>query len=102
MYSWSSAWTTQGKYITCHLLCHQTLTDAHSNYASTEKGDASSSICLSQISLLSNWNKGDNFHRPCSLKYLFKKRDAKPRLIRWDLLLQDFDIKICDKKKTEN
>ncbi|GJS61576.1 reverse transcriptase domain-containing protein [Tanacetum coccineum] len=33
------------------------------------------------------------------LKYLFSKQDAKPRLIRWVLLLQGFDIEIKDKKR---
>nr|GFA12535.1 DNA-directed DNA polymerase [Tanacetum cinerariifolium] len=36
------------------------------------------------------------------LKYLFSKQDAKPRLIRWVLFLQEFDIIIRDKKGTEN
>ncbi|GJS38101.1 reverse transcriptase domain-containing protein [Tanacetum coccineum] len=37
-----------------------------------------------------------------ALKYLFSKQDTKPRLIRWVLLLQGFDIKIKDKKWVEN
>ncbi|XP_073033706.1 uncharacterized protein [Primulina eburnea] len=37
-----------------------------------------------------------------ALKYLLNKKEAKPRLIRWILLLEEFDIEIVDCKGTEN
>ena len=36
------------------------------------------------------------------LKYLLSKKEAKPRLIRWVLFLQEFDLEIKDKKDSEN
>nr|GEY86321.1 reverse transcriptase domain-containing protein [Tanacetum cinerariifolium] len=35
-------------------------------------------------------------------KYLLAKQDAKPRLLNWIFLLQEFDIIIRDKKRAEN
>ena len=33
-----------------------------------------------------------------AIKYLMEKKEAKPRLIRWVLLLQEFDLEVKDKK----
>ena len=37
-----------------------------------------------------------------AIKYLMEKKDAKPRLIKWVLLLQEFDIEIKGKKGSDN
>nr|GEZ91661.1 reverse transcriptase domain-containing protein [Tanacetum cinerariifolium] len=37
-----------------------------------------------------------------ALEYLFNKQNAKPRLLRWVLLLQEFDFTVRDKKGAEN
>ena len=36
------------------------------------------------------------------IKYMISKKDTKPRLIRWILLLQEFDLEIKNMKWTEN
>ncbi|XP_027368263.1 uncharacterized protein LOC113874230 [Abrus precatorius] len=37
-----------------------------------------------------------------ALKYLLSKQDAKPRLLRWILLPQEFELEIKDKKGKKN
>ena len=37
-----------------------------------------------------------------ALKYLFSKQDTKPRLTRWILMWQEFNLTIKDKKGVEN
>jgi hypothetical protein len=42
------------------------------------------------------------FSDHAALKYLLSKKDSKARLVRWILLLQEFDITIKDKKRIKN
>ncbi|GJV33854.1 reverse transcriptase domain-containing protein [Tanacetum coccineum] len=50
---------------------------------------------------VTGWSVCIDYHHS-AIKYLFLKQDAKPRLIRWILLLQEFDIKIKNKKGAKN
>ena len=43
-----------------------------------------------------------NFTDHAALKYLLSKQDTKPRLTRWILLCQEFNLTIKDKKGVEN
>ena len=42
------------------------------------------------------------FTNHSALKYLLTKQDVKARLIRWVLLLQEFNLQIKDKMRVEN
>nr|GFA95377.1 DNA-directed DNA polymerase [Tanacetum cinerariifolium] len=47
-------------------------------------------------------NKSIVYTDHSALKYLFAKKDDKARLLRWILLLQEFDFKVIDTKGAEN
>ncbi|GKA15135.1 reverse transcriptase domain-containing protein [Tanacetum coccineum] len=46
-------------------------------------------------------NKSVVYTDHSALKYLFNKKDAKARLLRWVLLLQEFDFSVIDSKGAE-
>nr|GFA40164.1 hypothetical protein [Tanacetum cinerariifolium] len=47
-------------------------------------------------------NKSIVYTDHSALKYLFAKKDAKARLLRWILLLLEFDFKVIDTRGAEN
>ncbi|GKE91125.1 reverse transcriptase domain-containing protein, partial [Tanacetum coccineum] len=47
-------------------------------------------------------NKSIVYTDHSALKYLFAKKDSKARLIRWVLLIQEFDFNVIDTKGAEN
>ena len=79
----------------------RTLSEAQINYATIEKEMLVVIFAFDKFRLCLLGSKVFVFTDHAALKYLLSKKNSKPRLIRWVLLLQEFDIKIRDKKGTK-
>ena len=80
----------------------RTLNDAQLNYATTEKELLAIVFAFEKFRPYLIGNKVVVHTDHSAIKYLMTKKDTKPRLIRWVLLLQEFEVEIKDKKGTEN
>nr|GEU57170.1 hypothetical protein [Tanacetum cinerariifolium] len=80
----------------------KTMTEAESNYTTTEKEMLAVVYAFEKFCSYLIMNKSIVYTDHSALKYLFTKKDAKARLLRWILLLQEFDFKVVDTKGAEN
>nr|GEY89588.1 reverse transcriptase domain-containing protein [Tanacetum cinerariifolium] len=80
----------------------KTINDAESNYTTTEKEMLTVVYAFEKFRSYLIMNKSIVHTNHSALKYLFSKKDAKARLLRWVLLLQEFDFKVLDTKGAEN
>ena len=80
----------------------KTLDAAQVNYSTTEKELLAMVFALDKFRSYLIGSPIVYLTDHAALKYLLSKKEAKPRLIRWILLLQEFDITIKDKKGVEN
>ncbi|XP_061353726.1 uncharacterized protein LOC133298451 [Gastrolobium bilobum] len=78
----------------------RTLDSAQSNYTTTEKELLAIVFALDKFRSYLLDTRVIVFSDHAALKFLLKKADAKPRLIQWMLLLQEFDIEIKDRTFT--
>ncbi|GJS16941.1 reverse transcriptase domain-containing protein [Tanacetum coccineum] len=80
----------------------KTMTDAQAHYTTTEKELLAMVYSFEKSRPYLVLSKKIVYTDHSALKYLLAKQDAKPRLLWWILLLQEFDVIIRDKKGAEN
>nr|GEV79374.1 retrovirus-related Pol polyprotein from transposon 17.6 [Tanacetum cinerariifolium] len=78
----------------------KTMTDAQAHYTTTKKELLAVVYAFEKFRPYLVLSKSIVYTDHSALKYLFNKQDAKPRLLRWVLLLQEFDITVRDKKRS--
>nr|GEY13604.1 reverse transcriptase domain-containing protein [Tanacetum cinerariifolium] len=80
----------------------KTMTEAKSNYTTTEKEMLVVVYAFEKLWSYLIMNKSIVYTDHFALKYLFAKKDSKARLLHWVLLLQEFTFKVSDTKGAEN
>jgi hypothetical protein len=80
----------------------KTLNGAQLNYATTEKELLAVVFAFEKFRSYIVNSKVVVYTDHAAIKYLLAKKETKPHLICWILLLQEFDVEIRDKKGVEN
>nr|GFB41790.1 reverse transcriptase domain-containing protein [Tanacetum cinerariifolium] len=80
----------------------KTMNQAETNYTTTEKEMLAVVYAFENFRSYLIMNKSIVYTDHSALKYLFAKKDAKARLLRWILLLQEFNFKVIDTKGAKN
>nr|GEX02138.1 reverse transcriptase domain-containing protein [Tanacetum cinerariifolium] len=80
----------------------KSMTDAQAHYTTTEKELLAVVYAFKKFQPYLVLSKNIVYTDHSDFKYLLAKQDAKPRLLRWILLIQEFDVIIRDNKGAQN
>ena len=88
----------QNKVIKAIYYASYTLNEAQGNYTTMEKEILAMVFSCDRFRPYIIGSMVFIYTNHAAIQYLMMKKDAKPRLIRWVLLLQEFDLEIKDTK----
>jgi hypothetical protein len=85
-----------------YVISYASKTRPHLNYTTMEKELLAIVFAIKKVRSYLVGAKIIVYTDHAALKYLLTKKDAKPHMIQWILLLQEFDLEVRDKNGVEN